>query len=166
MTWFGNDGRPEAVDLTHPVDILEPEDDAPARSTSGAIRMIEWIGGSYLRGDPFIIQVAWSFLLNRQSRSMEACAKELGCTRQAISRQVTRLANEFGYPLKNKMRRYVQREAAKKSWVKRKRRKDRNPSAASDDQFKTNTPATPDKRPSVNTGGVNDSSDFSLNPHT
>jgi hypothetical protein len=90
---------------------------------------------------------------------MEACAKELGCTRQAISRQVTRLANEFGYPLRNKIRRYMQREAAKRSWGKRKRRKDRNPSAASDDQSKTNPPATPDKGPSVNVGGVNDLSD-------
>lgn len=165
MTWFEHDGRPVAVDQTHPVDILEPEDASPARSTPDALRMIESIGGSYLRGDPFIIQVAWSFLLNRQSRSMEACAKELGCTRQAISRQVTRLANEFGYPLKNKIRRYVQREAARKSWVKRKRRKDRNPSAASDDQSTANTSATPDKRPPMNTGGVNDSSDLRSDSH-
>ncbi len=165
MAWFEHDGRPVAVDQTHPVDILEPEDEPPPRRTPDAVTMIEWIGGSYLRGDPFIIQVAWSFLLNRQSRSMEACAKELGCTRQAISRQVTRLANEFGYPLRNKIRRHVQREAAKLAWEKRKRRKDRNPSAASDDQSKTNTQTRLEKRPSMNAGGVNDSSDFRCDPH-
>jgi hypothetical protein len=166
MTWFGHDGKPVAVDQTHPVDILEPEGESSARSTPDAVTLIESIGGSYLRGDPFIIQVAWSFLLNRQSRSMEACAKELGCTRQAISRQVTRLANEFGYPLRNKIRRHIQREAAKKSWVKRKRRKDRNPSAASYEQSKTDTPNPIEGRPSMDTGGVNDSSDFRCEPHS
>jgi hypothetical protein len=95
---------------------------------------------------------------------MEACAKELGCTRQAISRQVKRLAIRYGYPLKDKIRRDIQREAAKRSWVKRKRRKDRNPSAASDDQSKTNTQTRLDKRPSMNAGGVNDSSDFRCDP--
>ncbi len=165
MTWFGNDGRPVAVDQTHPVDILEPDDDPPPRRTPDVITIIELIGGSFLHGDPFIIQVAWSFLLNQQTRSMEACAKELGCTRQAISRQVKRLAIRYGYPLKDKIRRDIQREAAKRSWVKRKRRKDRNPSAASDDQSKTNTQTRLDKRPSMNAGGVNDSSDFRCDPH-
>jgi hypothetical protein len=160
MAWFEHDGRPVAVDQTHPVDILEPEDEPPPRRAPDALTLIEQIGSSFLRGDPFIIQVAWSFLLNRQSRSMDACAKELGCTRQAISRQVTRLANEFGYPLRNKIRRQIQRDAANRSWVKRKRRKDRNPSAASDDQSKTNTQTRLDKMPSMNAGGVNDSSDF------
>jgi biotin operon repressor len=141
MTWFGNDGRPEAVDQTHPTDILEPESESPVRSAPDPIILIERIGGSFLRGDPFIIQVAWSFLLNRQTRSMQACAKELGCTRQAISRQVTQLAIQFGYPIRNKLRRQRQREAAKRSWVKRKRREDTRPPAANEDQLKTNTHA-------------------------
>ncbi len=161
-TWFDDDSRPVAVDETHPADILEPEPEEPTRSTPDALMMIEQIGGSYLRGDPFIIQVAWSFLLNRQSRSMDACAKELGCTRQAISRQVTRLAREFGYPLKNKVRRQIQRQAARRSWAQRKRREDRNPPAAIDNQSKTNAPATPDTKPSTNPGGVNDSSEFNF----
>lgn len=142
MAWFEHDGRPVAVDQTHPVDILEPEDEPPARSTPDAVTIIERIGGSFLRGDPFIIQVAWSFLLNRQTRSMQACAKELGCTRQAISRQVTQLAIQFGYPIPNKLRRQRQREAAKRSWVKRKRREDASPPAAGDDQLKTSTQTT------------------------
>ncbi len=157
--YFDDNLRMVPVDDTHPVDILEPEPEAPARNTPGANFMIETIGGSYLRGNPFIIQVAWSFLLNQQSRSMAYCAKKLGCTRQAISRQVTRLAIRYGYPMPNKMRRQIQREAATKSWAERKRRKDRNPPAASDDQSKTNPPATPDKGPLINVGGVNDLSD-------
>lgn len=165
-TWFDDDSRPVAVDETHPADILEPDDESPLRSAPDALRMIESIGSSYLRGDPFIIQVAWSFLLNRQSRSMDACAKELGCTRQAISRQVTRLAREFGYPLRNKVRRQVQREAANRSWAQRKRRGNRNPPAATDNQSKTNAPATPDTKPSIHPGGVNDSSDFNLQTPT
>jgi len=159
MAWFEN-GRPVGVDMTHPMDILEPEDETPERNMPHVLGMIEWLGSSFLHGDPFIIQAAWSFLLNQQTRSMEACAKELGCTRQAISRQVTRLSHQYGFPLRNKIRRQIQREAAKQAWVKRKRRKDRNPSAASDDQSKTNTQTRLEKRPSMNAGGVNDSSDF------
>ena len=142
-TWFDDNRCPVAVDETHPVDLFDPEPHAPARSTPDVITLIDQIGGTFLRGDPFIIQVAWSFLLNQQSRSMQACAKRLGCTRQAVSRQVTRLANRFGYPISNKLRRQMQRAAAEKSWAKRKRREDRNPPAApDDDQLKTCTQTT------------------------
>ncbi|MBN8457556.1 MAG: HTH domain-containing protein [Verrucomicrobia bacterium] len=121
-TYFDEDGRPIAVDETHPVDILEPEEEAPIRSTPDAILMIDRIGGSFLRGNPFIIQVAWSFLLNQQSRSMEFWAKKLGCSRQAISKQVARLANRFGYPISNRLSVEMRRRAAKKSRAARKRR--------------------------------------------
>lgn len=50
MPWYEQDRRPVAVDQTHPVDILEPEERTPARSTPDAVTMIDWIGGSYLRG--------------------------------------------------------------------------------------------------------------------
>ena len=138
--FFNEDSRPVAVDQTHPLDILEPQVEERTRNTPDALMVVERIGSTFTRGNPFIVQVAWSFLLNRQTRSMRACAARLGCTPQAISRQVTRLANEFGYPLRNKIRRHAQREAAKLAWVKRKRRKDRNATAASDDQSKTNAP--------------------------
>lgn len=161
-TWFDDDKRPVAVDETHPVDLLEPEPDQPARSTPDALMMIEQIGGSFIRGNPFIVQTAWAFLLNRQSRSMRACAARLGCTPQAISRQVTRLAKTFRYPISNRLRRQMQQAAAHRSWKARKQREDRNPPAAGDDPSTTNTPATPDKRPSVHGGGVNDSSVFTL----
>lgn len=162
-TWFDDDSRPVAVDETHPADILEPEPDEPARNTPDALMMIEQIGGSFIRGNPFIIQVAWSFLLNRQSRSMRACAARLGCTPQAISRQVTRLARRFGYPISNRLRRQMQRSVANRSWAARKRREDRNPPAASDDQSKTNHHARK-RRPSMNAGGVNDSSEIRCTP--
>ena len=157
--FFDEDIRPVAADETHPVDILEPEFPESVRSPHDPLTVVERIGSTFTRGNPFIVQVAWSFLLNQQSRSIRSCAARLGCTPQAISRQVTRLAIRYGYPMPNKMRRQIQREAATKSWAERKRRKDRNPPAASDDQSKTNPPATPDKGPLVNVGGVNDLSD-------
>jgi hypothetical protein len=165
-TWFDEDSRPVAVDETHPVDFLEPEPEPSARSTPDVLTMIERIGGSFIRGNPFIIQVAWRILLNKESKSMRACARHLGCTPQAISKRVRLLAEKFGYPISDKRLREMRRMVAQRSWAERKRREDRNPPAASDDQSKTDTPATPDKRPSVNAGGVNDLSDFSLNPRT
>jgi hypothetical protein len=164
-TWFDDDSRPVAVDDTHPVDLLEPEPEPPARSAPDALTMIERIGGSFIRGNPFIIQVSWRILLNKESKSMRACARKLGCTPQAISKRVRLLAEHFGYPISDRRLREMRRMVAKRSWAERKRREDKCPPAASDDQPKTNTPATPDKRPSINAAGVNDSSGFPINPH-
>jgi hypothetical protein len=97
-TWFDDDSRPVAVDDTHPVDLLELEPEPPARSAPDALTMIERIGGSFIRGNPFIIQVSWRILLNKESKSMRACARKLGCTPQAISKRVRLLAEHFGYP--------------------------------------------------------------------
>jgi hypothetical protein len=152
------------VDETHPVDILEPEEEAPVRSTPDAITMIDRIGGSFLRGNPFIIQVAWSFLLNQQSESMQACAKKLGCTRQAISKQVARLANLFGYPVSNRVRLEMRRRVVRKPRTARKRRlEDCNPPAAGDDQSKMDDRIKVKRRASVNARCVNDSSEFTNN---
>ena len=131
--YFDEDSRPVAVDATHPVDILEPECEERTRSVPDALTVVERIASTFTRGNPFIIQVAWSFLLNQQSRSIRACAARLGCTPQAISRQITRLSNEFGYPLRNQLRRQVQRAVANRSW-ERKRREDLIPPAARDVQ--------------------------------
>ncbi|MCX6877476.1 MAG: hypothetical protein NTW21_27255 [Verrucomicrobia bacterium] len=44
----------------------------------------------------FIIQVSWRILLNQKQKSMQACAKNPGCTPQAISKRVRLLAKHPG----------------------------------------------------------------------
>ncbi len=165
-TWFDDNRCPVAVDETHPLDILEPDEPAPRSSTPDMLTMIERIGGTFFHGNPFIIQVSWRILLNKEQNSMRTCAKRIGCTAAAISRRVRLLAEHFGYPISNRRLREMRRMVAKRSWDKKKRREDTRPPAANEDQLKTGTPAIPDKRPSMNMGSVNDSSEFSTNPHT
>lgn len=126
-TWFDEDSRPVAVDETHPVDFLEPELEPPARSTPDMLTMIERIGGSFTRGNPFIIQAAWRILLNKESKSMRACAKHLGCTPQAISKRVRLLAEKFDYPINDKRLREMRRMVAQRSWAKRRELENPNP---------------------------------------
>ena len=137
-TWF-DDSRC-TVDETHPVDILEPDEPTPRRNTPDLLILLERIAGTFFRGDPRIAQVSWRILLNRESRSMRACAKKLGCTPQAISKRVRLLAEHFSYPISDRRLREMRRMVAIRSWDKRKRREATLPPAASDeDQLKTNT---------------------------
>ena len=78
-----------------------------------ALTMIERIGGTFVRGNPFIIQVAWRILLNGESKSMRACARKIGCTPQAISKRVRLLAEHFGYPISDRRLREMRRDGGK-----------------------------------------------------
>ena len=98
MTWFDHDGRPTAVDLTHPVDVLEPDEASPAHDLPDALTLTERIAESYLAGDPAITRIAWRVLLNHEPASIRACARRAGCTAAAISRRATILAEQFGHP--------------------------------------------------------------------
>jgi hypothetical protein len=166
MTWFDQDGRPAAVDMTHPVDLLEPEDEPQERGTPPLITVVEAVARTFFTGDSKITLIAWRVLLGDEWESIRACARRSGCTAAAISKRVAILSRQFKQETpKSHQRRLARLEQRERfqSLLKRERREDRNPPAASDDRSKTDTPATPDKEPSVNADGVNDLSGFSLN---
>jgi hypothetical protein len=163
MTWFDQDGRPAAVDITHPVDLLEPDDAAAERDMPSLIVVVEAVARTFFTGDPKITLVAWRVLLGDEWDSIRACARRAECTAAAISRRLAILSRQFKLrPPRMHLRRltrWEQRETFH-DLLNQKRREDRNPPAASDDQSKTDTPATPDKRPFINAAGVNDFSDL------
>ena len=139
MPWFDHDGRPTAVDLTHPVDVLEPDEASPAHDLPDALTLTERIAESYLAGDPAITRIAWRVLLNHEPASIRACARRAGCTAAAISRRAAILAEQFGMPLRRPQIRALRRWLTRESW-KTRRRRDTCPAAAcDDDQTKTNT---------------------------
>ena len=142
MTWFDQDGRPAAVDMTHPVDLLEPEDTQPERDNISLILVVEKVARTFLTGDSKITLIAWRVLLGDEWESIRACARRSGCTAAAISKRVAILSREFKRQTsKNHQRRLARLEQRERfqSLIKQERREDRNPPAASDDQSKTDT---------------------------
>ena len=140
MTWFDHDGRPAAVDTTHPVDLLEPDVTTPERDTPSMIVIVEAIARTFLTGDPRITLVSWRILLGDEWDAIRACARRAGCTAAAISRRLGILSRQFNLrPPRRHVRRLArwQRQDAFHDLLKQKRREDRNPPAASDDQSKT-----------------------------
>jgi hypothetical protein len=142
MTWFDQDGRPAAVDMTHPVDLLEPEDTQPERDNISLILVVEKVARTFLTGDSKITLIAWRVLLGDEWESIRACARRSGCTAAAISKRVAILSRQFKQeaPKRHQIRlaRMEQRKQFQ-SLLEGERREDRNPPAASDDQSKANT---------------------------
>ena len=95
MTWFDQDGRPTAVDTTHPVNLLEPEDLPPEREIPALILVVEKVARTFLTGDARITLVAWRILLGDEWDSIRACARRSGCTAAAISRRLDILSRQF-----------------------------------------------------------------------
>ena len=140
MTWFDQDGRPAAVDTTHPVDLLEPDDETAERDTPAMILVVESVARTFLTGDPRITLVAWRVLLGDEWDSIRACARRSGCTAAAISRRLAILTQQFKMrPPRRHVRRLArwQRQGTFRDLLTQKRREDRNPPAARDDQSKT-----------------------------
>ena len=129
-----------AVDETHPVDLLEPEDTRPERDTPPLITVVEAVARTFLTGDSKITLVAWRILLGDEWASIRACAQRAGCTAAAISRRLAILSRQFNQRPsvrhQRRLARWEQREKFRHQ-RKQKRREDRNPPAASDDQSKT-----------------------------
>jgi hypothetical protein len=142
MTWFDQDGRPAAVDTTHPVDLLEPEDTEPERGTPPLITVVEAVARTFFTGDPRITLVAWRILLGDEWDAIRACARRAGCSAAAISKRLAILSRQYKLrPPKKHLRRLTrwERQETFHDLLQQKRREDRNPPAASDDQSKTNT---------------------------
>jgi hypothetical protein len=132
MTWFDQDGQPAAVDFTHPVDILEPEEAPPDRGVAHTLTLTERIADTFVTGNPEITRIAWRVLLNQEEDSIRACARRAGCTAAAISRRAKILAETFGLPLRRPQIRALRRWLAHESW-KTRRRQDTRPTAACDE---------------------------------
>ncbi len=141
MTWFDDHGRPTAVDMTHPVDLLEPEETAPDRGMPAAIVLVEEIARTFLTGDPKITLIAWRIMLDDEWSSIRACARREGCTAAAISKRLAILSRRFHRRVPQRhvrrLSRWEQREKFR-DLLRQERREDRNPPAACDDQSKTN----------------------------
>ncbi len=139
MPWFDDNGRPTAVDDTHPVDLLEPEATSPARGLPDALTLTERIAESYVTGDPAITRIAWRVLLNQEPASIRACARRAGCTAAAISRRAAILSMQFGLPMPGlhvrSLRRWNERETRKP-----RRRGATRPPAAADEQLAEDNP--------------------------
>jgi hypothetical protein len=140
MTWFDQDGRPAAVDMTHPVDLLEPDDTADERGTPSLILVVEAVARTFFTGDSKITLVAWRILLGDEWDALRACARRGGCTAAAISRRLAILSRQFKMrPPRRHVKRLArwQQQATFRDPRQEKRREDRNPPAASDYQSKT-----------------------------
>jgi len=141
MTWFNEDGRPTVVDTTHPVDLLEPEDDTPDRGTPPLIRVVESVARTFLTGNPKITLVAWRILLGDEWDSIRACGRRAGCSAAAISKRLAILSRQFNMrPPRRHARRLarVEQQLTFHDLLKQERREDRSPPAAIDNQSKTN----------------------------
>lgn len=161
--WFDEHQRPTLVDESHPVDLLEPEDLPVDRGLPDFVTLVEVIGNSYIRGNIEITRAAWKVLLNSESRSMRACAKQLGCTPQAISKRALLLAEQFGLPIPSRRIREMKRTTSSKTKENgRRRQRATQPPAAYDEPLQNNDLPTEDGRPSSYGRGDNDSSDFSI----
>ena len=138
MRAFFDDARcPVAVDTTHPVDLLEPEDDGRIGADFDWLNVTEKVADTYLAGDPAVTRIAWRVLLGKEPESIRACARRAGCSAAAISKRVRILMEHFNLRMTKPHLRAMRGKIAREAWKKR-RRKDRNPSAACDDQSKTN----------------------------
>jgi hypothetical protein len=144
MTYFDQDGRPTAVDTTLPVDLMEPLEESPDRDLPPLITVVDFVARTFLTGDPRITHIAWRIVLGDEWEALRACARRSGCTAQAISRRVGILSRlqkrKVPEDHARKLARWEQREEFRDR-LNGKRREDRNPPAASDDQSKTNTHA-------------------------
>lgn len=141
MTWFDDDGRPTAVDATHPVDLLEPEDVDSDRGMPSAIVLVDTIARTFCTGDPKITLIAWRIMLHDEWESIRACARREGCTPAAISKRLAILSRLFRRRIpKRHLRRLARWEQREKfrDMLRQERREDPNPPAACDDQTKTN----------------------------
>lgn len=141
MDYFDEDGRPTAVDHTHPLDLIEPEPLPPLRDHPDLVTILENVVPSFYRGDPKITLASWKFLLGHESRSIRNCAKAIGCTPQAISTRILKLAERYGFPISDQEKRAMQSKVASKSWDKRRRRRATRPPAAADEQLEDNSPS-------------------------
>ena len=141
MTYFDQDGRPTAVDNTHPVEVMEPVEEAPDRGMPPLIKVVDFVARTFLTGDPRITHIAWRILLGDEWDAIRACARRSGCTAAAISRRVGILSRlrrrKPPEDHERSLARWEQREEFRER-LNGKRREDRNPPAASDDQSKTN----------------------------
>lgn len=140
MPWFEHDGRPTAADLTHPVDLLEPEvDDEPERglSPSQFRRLVIRIARTFFTGNPKITLVAWRIISGDTWESIRACARRAGCTAQAVSQRIGIIKSEFGLlpPTTHRKRldRWLDRDESKR----KRQALSRTPAAPDEDQLKT-----------------------------
>jgi hypothetical protein len=140
MDCFDEHGRPTAVDDTHPVDLIEPEPLPPVRDHPDLGTILENVVVTFYRGDPKITVASWKFLLGHETRSIRKAAEDIGCTPQAISTRILKLAERYGYPISDRQRRAMQSKVASRSWAKRKRREATRPPAAADEQLEDNSP--------------------------
>ena len=139
MTYFDQDGRPTAVDMTHPVELMEPEEESPDRAMPPLIKVVDFVARTFLTGDPKITLVSWRIMLGDDWESIRACARRAGCTAAAISRRVAILTRQ----LKKRPPKKHERSLAR--WEQREqfqtlRREGFHPPAADEDQLKTNAP--------------------------
>jgi biotin operon repressor len=141
MDCFDEHGRPAAVDDTHPVDLIEPNPLPPVRDHPDLATILENVVPTFYRGDPKITVASWKFLLGHESRSIRKCAEDIGCTPQAISTRIQKLAERYGYPISDQQKRAMQSEVASRSWAKRRRRRATRPPAAADEQLEDNSPS-------------------------
>lgn len=137
--WFSDDCSPTAVDETHPVDVLEPQDMPVDRGLTDTLTLTERIAASYVSGDPAITRIAWRVLLNQEPESIRACARRTGCTAAAISRRVKILAEDFGLPLTRPQVRAMRSWITRESW-KARRREASQPPAAANERTEVNNP--------------------------
>lgn len=142
MTWFDHDGRPTAVDFTHPVELLEPEDcEAPERAMSAEKyrQLVLQIARTFFTGEPKITVVAWRIIVGDNWESIRACARRVGCTAQAVSRRIGIIREEFGVRPSARQQRRLDRWEAGERFKRKRQEIFQPPAAASDDQSKTNT---------------------------
>lgn len=142
MIYFDHDGRPTAVDFTHPVDVLEPEDcEAPERVMSDTKYrdLVIRIARTFFTGEPKITVVAWRIIAGDTWDSIRACARRAGCTAQAVSRRIGIIREEFGVRPSARQQRSLDRWLAGERFKRKRQEIFQPPAAASDDQSKTNT---------------------------
>lgn len=142
MTWFDHDGRPTAVDLTHPVDVLEPEDGEEAERVLSAAqfrRLVIRIAQTFFTGEPKITVVAWRIIAGDTWDSIRACARRAGCSAQAVSRRLGIIREDFGLRPPTRHQRSFDRWLAGERFKRKRQEIFQPPAVASDDQSKTNT---------------------------
>ncbi len=141
MTWFDHDGRPTAVDLTHPVDLLEPEaDEEPERGMSRAQfrDLVLHVARTFFTGDPKITVIAWRILDDDAWDSIRACARRAGCSAAAVSRRLKILREYFGLRPSAAHLRRLKRWEQRDRHLQTVRRGDSHPPAADEDQLEDN----------------------------
>lgn len=136
--WFDDNGMPTAVDFTHPVDLMEPEEEAPERNLPATIQVVEAVARTFFTGNPKITLVSWRIMLGEDWDSIRACARRAGCTAAAISRRLAILTRQYKRrPPEKHMRRLARWQQSEQFQTLR--REGFHPPAADEDQLKTNT---------------------------